>query len=80
MSGSTGYPWLPGQVLTAADLNEAIQLSSGPTGPMGPPGADSTVPGPPGVGIIAGNGVPAGTQPVGTLYIDALSGDLYQFT
>lgn len=56
MSGSTGYPWLPGQVLTAADLNEAIQLSSGPAGepgqqgPKGDPGIQGPVgpQGPPG--------------------------------
>lgn len=38
MSATTGYPWSPGQVLTAADLNAAIQLSSGPAGPPGPQG------------------------------------------
>jgi len=48
MSGSPGYPWSPGQVLTAADLNAAIQLGSGPAGPPGPVGPASTVPGPPG--------------------------------
>ena len=40
MSGSsTGYPWAPGEVLTAADLNAAIQANHGPAGPPGPPGA-----------------------------------------
>ena len=39
MSGSsTGYPWEPGQVLTAADLNAAIQMQAGPSGPPGPQG------------------------------------------
>jgi hypothetical protein len=59
MSGQTGYPWLPGQPLTAADLNAAIQSSSGPTGPQGPPGPASTVPGPPGPqGPVGPQGVP----------------------
>jgi hypothetical protein len=88
MSGSTGYPWSPGQVLTAADLNDAIQLSAGPSGPPGPPGADSTVPGPTGpqgpqgiqgppgaASTVPGPAGPTGaTGPAGTTTFAGLTG------
>ena len=73
MSGSTGYPWEPGQVLTAADLNAAIQLSAGPSGPPGVDGKN-------GLSFLQGSGPPAGTQPVGTSYLDISNGDVWQFT
>jgi len=62
MSGSPGYPWSPGQVLTAADLNHAIQLSSGPAGPPGPVGPASTVPGP--QGPVGNTGPPGAASTV----------------
>lgn len=76
MSGSsTGYPWAPGQTLTAADLNAAIQLNSGPAGPPGPQGptgpTGATGPqglqGPPGPQGAAGaaSAVPGPTGPAG---------------
>lgn len=71
MTGDPNYPWNPGDVLTAAALNAAIQLSSGPAGekgdkgdpgPAGPPGATG-LQGPPGVQGPAGPTGAASTVP-----------------
>lgn len=52
------------------------------TGPAGPAGADSTVPGPAGPvgpGVIAGRGAPSGDAQVGTVYLDGETGDVHRF-
>ena len=62
MSGSsTGYPWAAGEVLTAADLNAAIQANHGPAGPPGPQGPAGPV-GPAGATGLQGPPGPQGPQ------------------
>jgi len=61
------YPWEPGDILTAAALNAAIQSSSGPAGPAG-------------TSFLQGSGPPTGPAPVGTSYLDVTTGDIWLFT
>ena len=57
-------------------------------GPQGPKGADGTngqdgrpgKDGTNGLGWTWGYGVPSGSQPVGSLYLDLDSGDVYSYT
>jgi len=66
----------------------------GPPGPQGPPGPVSTVPGPagqdgidgqdgvdgsPGQPMLSGSGPPTGTQPIGTSYLDATTGNVWHY-
>lgn len=44
----------------------------GPTGPTGPKGADGT-------SVTAGTGAPSGVAVVGSVYIDASTGNLYTY-
>ena len=44
----------------------------GETGPIGPKGADGT-------SVTAGTGAPTGTAVVGSVYIDASTGNLYTY-
>lgn len=48
------------------------QGQRGETGPQGPKGADGT-------SITAGTGAPSGTAVVGSVYIDASTGNLYTY-
>lgn len=45
----------------------------GSVGPAGPPG-------PAGTSMVTGAGAPTQDAPVGTVYLDSVTGDLYQFT
>lgn len=45
---------------------------TGQTGPQGPKGADGT-------SVTAGTGAPSGTAVVGSVYIDASTGNLYTY-
>nr|DAW35703.1 MAG TPA: nucleoid-associated protein [Caudoviricetes sp.] len=46
--------------------------ATGPQGPQGPKGADGT-------SVTAGTGAPSGTAVVGSVYIDASTGNLYTY-
>jgi len=57
----------------------------GPMGPAGSPGSDGIdgedgTDGANGISIMAGAGAPSGAPPSGTLYIDSVTGDLWQYT
>ena len=60
----------------------------GPPGPQGIPGIDGEdgvdgvdgVDGSPGISFLSGIGPPTGTQPVGTSYLDTVTGDVWKFT
>ncbi len=51
----------------------------GQDGADGDPGQDG-MDGTDGISITAGAGAPAGAPPSGTLYIDSVTGDLWQYT
>jgi hypothetical protein len=56
--------------------------SAGPPGPAGADGADGLdgAPGPAGTSMVTGAGAPTQDMPAGTIYLDSITGDLYQFT
>lgn len=51
---------------------QGLKGATGPTGPTGPKGEDGT-------SVSAGTGAPSGTAKVGSVYIDASTGNLYTY-
>src|SRR5262245_19687724 len=79
--GPRGERGLTGPVGPAGPAGEGIRGERGPTGPKGERG-DLGLPGIPGAAgnsIVVGKGMPKKEMPDGTIYLDAESGNLYEF-
>jgi hypothetical protein len=82
-AGSPGADGVPGEAGPQGD--HGPQGSQGPAGPAGPPGNDGGIgatgsSGPPGASMVTGGGAPTQDMPAGTIYLDSVTGDLYQFS